>query len=171
MAENGNSSPQNGGGAESLLTEEELNAIHESWAVVWSDKKKNGIELFIKFFTLHPEAQDYFHDFKGLSIDEVRTHKKLRAHALSVMYAFKSFIDSLDDLDTLIELVQKNARSHAPRGVGEREIMWLLPALAQLLDDIMKGEVTELHKLAWTKLLQAVASISKEEQENMKASQ
>lgn len=52
----------------------------------------------------------------------MREHKKLRAHALSVMYALKSFIDNLDDEETLDALVRKNAQNHAERGVGEREV-------------------------------------------------
>ena len=47
----------------------------------------------------------------------------MRGHALSVMYSIKSFIDTLDDLETLDELVRKNARNHAPRGVGEKQFM------------------------------------------------
>ena len=39
------------------------------------------------------------------------------------MYSIKSFIDTLDDLETLDELVRKNARNHAPRGVGEKQFM------------------------------------------------
>jgi hypothetical protein len=74
-------------------------------------------------FTLYPESLAAFHDFKGLPIQEVAVHKKLRGHALSVMYSIKSFIDTLDDLETLDELVRKNARNHAPRGVGEKQFM------------------------------------------------
>ena len=31
------------------MSEEDALAISESWTVVWSDKKKNGITLFIKY--------------------------------------------------------------------------------------------------------------------------
>lgn len=77
---------------------------------------------FFRFFTHFPEAQDKFKDFKGLSIEEVRAHKKLRAHALSVFYAIKSYIDHLDDLETLTELIRKNARNHVDRKVGGKEV-------------------------------------------------
>jgi hypothetical protein len=52
----------------------------------------------------------------------VRVHKKLRAHALSVVYALKSFIDSLGDVETLAELIKKNAKNHMERTVTEKEI-------------------------------------------------
>ncbi|CAC5401182.1 unnamed protein product [Mytilus coruscus] len=149
------------------ITEEEANAISETWTVLWSNKKENGIALFIKLFTTYPEAQKMFKEFDGLTIEEVRSNKKLRAHALALMYALKSFLDNLDDPESLEGLVRKNAINHASRGVGPKEIMWLLPLFLELLDEIMEGNVTELQKKAWTKLYGVLASISREEVNNL----
>ncbi|XP_076087195.1 uncharacterized protein LOC143057712 isoform X2 [Mytilus galloprovincialis] len=149
------------------ITEEEANAIRETWTVLWSNKKENGIALLIKLFTTYPEAQKMFPMFDGLTIEEVRSSKKLRAHALSLMYALKSFLDNLDDSDTLDGLVRKNAINHAKRGVGAKELMWLLPLFLELLDEIMEDSVTELHKKAWTKIYGVLASISREEVNNL----
>ncbi|XP_052082384.1 uncharacterized protein LOC127720016 [Mytilus californianus] len=163
----------NGNSAELLpeettaINEEEANAISETWTVLWSNKKENGIALFIKLFTTYPEAQKMFKEFDGLTIEEVRSNKKLRAHALSLMYALKSFLDNLDDPETLEGLVRKNAINHATRGVGPKEIMWLLPLFLELLDEIMEGNVTKLQKKAWTKLYGVLASISREEVNNL----
>lgn len=153
---------------ESPLSEQELVAINETWDLLWSDKKKNGIDLFIKLFTHFPESQDFFTDFKGLPIEEVKEHKKLRAHALSVMYALKSFIDNLDDEETLDALVRKNAKNHAERGIGEREIKMLLPAFLELLNELLQEKTTDLHKTAWTKLFGVIALVAREEQHNLK---
>lgn len=165
MTENGTA---NGSDSDALLTKEEVNAIQETWALVWSDKKNNGIDFFVKFFTHFPEAQDKFKDFKGLAIEEVRAHKKLRAHALSVFYAIKSYIDHLDDLETLTELIRKNARNHVDRNVGGKEVKWLVPPFVELLEEKTNGKVTELHKTAWTKVFDVIASISDEEVEKAK---
>lgn len=78
--------------------------------------------FYFRLFTLYPEAQYKFEDFRGITIEEVRVHKKLRAHALSVIYALKSLIDSLDDEETLAELIKKNAKNHMERTVTEKEI-------------------------------------------------
>ncbi|CAG2185801.1 unnamed protein product [Mytilus edulis] len=149
------------------ITEEEANAIRETWTVLWSNKKENGIALLIKLFTTYPEAQKMFPMFDGLTIEEVRSSKKLRAHALSLMYALKSFLDNLDDSDTLDGLVRKNAINHAKRGVGAKELMWLLPLFLELLDEILEEGVTELQKKAWTKIYGVLASISREEVNNL----
>ncbi|CAG2244489.1 unnamed protein product [Mytilus edulis] len=170
MTENGtHNGVSNGTTSEpSALSEQELEAINETWTLIWNDKKNNGIELFIKLFTHFPESQNFFKDFKGLPIEEVREHKKLRAHALSVMYALKSFIDNLDDEETLDALVRKNAQNHAERGVGEREVKMLLPAFLELLNEQLQEKTTDLHKSAWTKLFGVIALVAREEQNHLK---
>lgn len=170
MTENGtHNGVSNGTTSEpSALSEHELEAINDTWTLIWNDKKTNGIELFIKLFTHFPESQNFFKDFKGLPIEEVREHKKLRAHALSVMYALKSFIDNLDDEETLDALVRKNAQNHAERGVGEREVKMLLPAFQELLHEQLQEKTTDLHKSAWTKLFGVIALVAREEQNHLK---
>lgn len=162
MLENGCSN-----GAESLLSDDEQSAIKESWSFVWKDKKENGIKLFIKLFTKYPEAQQKFKDFRGISMEEIKVHKKLRAHALSVVYALKSFIDNLDDVETLAELVKKIARSHVERTVTEKEITWLVPVFIEVLEDIMADQIMEVHKNSWTKLFEIIRSLWQEEQEQV----
>lgn len=161
MSENGCSNC-----SDNVLSEEEANAIKESFAVIWRDKKENGINIFVKLFTLYPEAQHKFEDFRGITIEEVRIHKKLRAHALSVVYALKSFIDNLDDVETLAELIKKNARNHMERTVTEKEIKWLVPVVIEVLGDIMGEKMTKLHQSSWTKLFGVITSLWKEEQDS-----
>ena len=53
-----------------------------------------------------------------MTIGEVAVQKKLTAHGISVLYAIKSLVDNLEDLDTLTHLIRKNARNHAERGIS-----------------------------------------------------
>ncbi|CAC5401179.1 unnamed protein product [Mytilus coruscus] len=125
MTENGTA---NGSDSDALLTKEEVNAIQETWALVWSDKKNNGIDFFVKFFTHFPEAQTTFLNTK-------KNH---------------------------------NARNHVDRNVGGKEVKWLVPPFVELLEEKTNGKVTELHKTAWTKVFDVIASISDEEVEKAK---
>lgn len=158
-------------GTNQLLSEEEETAVKESWTVIWNDKKNNGIKIFIKLFTHYPDAIGKFKDFNGLTLEEVKVHKKLRAHALSVVYALKSFIDNLDDVETLVELVKKNASNHVERKVTEKQIMWLKPVFIEILEEIMGDEMKDIHKTAWNKLFNAIKSLWKQEQDIVVAQQ
>ncbi|XP_063397985.1 globin-like [Mytilus trossulus] len=158
-------------GTNELLSEEEETAVKESWTVIWNDKKTNGIKIFVKLFTLYPDAISRFKDFNGLTLEEVKVHKKLRAHALSVIYALKSFIDNLDDVETLVELVKKNASNHVERKVTEKQIMWLKPVFIDILEEIMGDEMKDVHRTAWNKLFNAIKSLWKQEQDSVVAQQ
>ncbi|XP_063423431.1 globin-like [Mytilus trossulus] len=154
-------------GTNELLSEEEETAVKESWTVIWNDKTTNGIKIFVKLFTLYPDAINRFKDFNGLTLEEVKVHKKLRVHALSVVYGLKSFIDNLDDVETLVELVKKNASNHVERKVTETQIMWLKPIFIDILEEIMGDEMTDVHRTAWNKLFNAIQSLWKQEQDSV----
>lgn len=49
MAENGAENGNKGTDPQSPLTKEEADAVIESWALLWKEKKQSGIDLFIKY--------------------------------------------------------------------------------------------------------------------------
>jgi hypothetical protein len=49
MAENGAENGDKGTDPQSALSKEEADAVIESWALLWKDKKQNGIDLFVKY--------------------------------------------------------------------------------------------------------------------------
>lgn len=59
--------------------------------------------------------------FKGKSPSEVRNSPKLRAHATSVFYVLTSYVENVDDPETLVGLIQKIAASHIGRGITVKE--------------------------------------------------
>lgn len=96
--------------------------IYQAFSYFLHISTKVSVFCISRVFTQYPEAQEKFKDFRGLTIEEVQVHKKLRAHALSVVYALKSFIDNLDDTETMEQLVRKIARSHYERTVTAEQI-------------------------------------------------
>ena len=73
------------------------------------------VVVFCRFFKDHPKYQDMFKPFKGKSLKKLKKSKKLKAHGLAVMQAITNLVDTLDDPQTLVALVQKLARSHMDR--------------------------------------------------------
>ena len=70
-----------------------------------------------RYFTDYPRTQDFFEHFKGKSLDDLKTSAKLRAHGTTVLHAVTAMVENLDDLDTLVVLLQNTADRHTPRGV------------------------------------------------------
>ncbi|XP_033744578.1 globin-like [Pecten maximus] len=151
------------------LTEEEVKLLQASWEILAEDKKTNGVKLFIKLFRKYPAAQDKFRAFKNVSLEDLdydgettKKNRKMVAHGMSVMYALESYIDSLDDMDCLVELVRKTAKSHLDRSIGVKEFMWMIPVTHELIDYVTDGrENVNVGgvKKAWTKIMTMVADI------------
>lgn len=85
-------------------------------------KTINRLTLGIsRLFIAHPYLQDRFELFKGKPLPELRTNPQMRAHAMTVFYVLTSYVENLDDAETLVGLVQKVAVSHIKRDITVRD--------------------------------------------------
>ena len=69
--------------------------------------------MFDKF----PKTKEYFPQFVGLTPEQLRLSSKMKAHSLGVMYMLTSYVENLDDPDTLVALVTKVSLSHRNRNI------------------------------------------------------
>ncbi|XP_021374367.1 globin-2 B chain-like isoform X2 [Mizuhopecten yessoensis] len=176
MSENGQSTNGNADGPLGL-TERELKMIKVSWDVLAEDKKSNGVKFFMTLFTIFPTSKDLFKHFKDVPLDQLKydgettkSNKKMVAHAMSVMYALESYVDSLDDAYCLEELVKKVAISHKPRGIGPDKFKLLTPVLHAVIEDLVKDDDSvdlETIKSGWTKLIDTVCDIVEKAQKEV----
>ena len=56
-----------------------------------------------------------------MALSELKTSKKLAAHATNVMYSLSCVIDNLDDPLCVKELLLKLGKNHARRHITEKE--------------------------------------------------
>ncbi|XP_060070460.1 globin-like [Ylistrum balloti] len=155
------------------LSDNEVELLKASWEILAEDKKTNGVKFFMKLFTMYPDTKKMFKSFKDVPLElldydgtTTKKNKTMIAHATSVMYALESYIDSLDDLDCLEELVKKVAISHKPRGIGPAEFKLLEKVFLAVIEDLVKDDSLDLEKIknAWKELIRLVCSIVKEAQ-------
>ena len=75
--------------------------------------------LSLRLFETHPNIQDTFPTFKGVSLDELMNSRSLYLHAKRVMAAVESTISALDDAEVLVESLTNLGRRHKPWFVRE----------------------------------------------------
>ena len=68
-------------------------------------------------FTVKPEYQDFFPTFRGMSLEDVASSPKMRAHGSIFMNALASIVDNLDDIECAAEIMRKKVQSHWSRGM------------------------------------------------------
>jgi len=127
--------------------------VVETWGILRPNAKEAGVELFNRFFGAHPEYQKRFSSFKGVPLSELRTSKKLAAHATNVMYSLTCAIDNLDDPLCLKELLLKLGKNHGRHQVTEKEFHDLAVVVMQLLRDKLGNQLTSEGENAWKKAL------------------
>lgn len=134
--------------------------MQDTWAMVYKDKIQNGTDLFIMLFTAFPEYKDHFKQFVDLSVEELKTHKKMKAHALTVMHALQSWVENLTDLDVLVELVRKNALRHEGRGLAKKQFHDLYAMMPRYLAEKLGDEWTPPVQEAWTAVVGVMSSVT-----------
>jgi len=143
------------------LTPRQKLVLKENWALVAKDIKGNGIDLFITFFKHHPEYQKDFQAFANVPFNELKTNKKLQAHAFSVMYALTSMIDNLDDIDCLLEILVKTGKTHGQRNIPLKKFEDLAVVVDGFLGEKLGNVYTPFARCAWQKALEVINSVIK----------
>jgi len=140
------------------LSDKEKDLIRTSWAVIRKDMKGYSVRFFKEFFGQYPTYQKKFDAFADVPIDEVYTHPKFKAHALTVTYALSGVIAALDDPDTQEAMLQKAVNTHIPRGIGIDDYKKLGGSIANVMATVSDEETMA----AWGKAMECFAELVKE---------
>ncbi|CAG7655217.1 unnamed protein product, partial [Allacma fusca] len=101
--------------ADLILTAEENKALLDTWGIIAKDLKGYGSKFFIHFFKQYPHYQLQFKSFAKVPLEELAENRRFKAHALTLMSALNGFIENLDDVEMLDELLLKTGENHAKR--------------------------------------------------------
>ncbi|XP_018568473.1 globin isoform X1 [Anoplophora glabripennis] len=146
------------------LTSRDRYLIKSSWAGPRQKPTESGVALFLLFFKHHPEYKLTF-PFRDISDEDLPTNKRFHAHANSVIYAFSSVVDAIDDPDMLVTILSRVGESHGPRKITEKSFFDLKDTLIELFSSLFTKEEME----AWKKALDvAIELIAKSFRESRK---
>ncbi|ROT84928.1 hemoglobin [Penaeus vannamei] len=111
------------------LTLRHRTAMVRTWDMVRPDMKVHGINFFLTLFRAEPELQTRFKGFADKTEEELKTNKRLAAHASTVMLAITGLVDNLDDVTCLVEMLNATALNHKRRGLPQPSTFTSLPSL------------------------------------------
>ncbi|KAL3874024.1 hypothetical protein ACJMK2_037093 [Sinanodonta woodiana] len=122
---------------------------------------KNWCIIFIILFETHPDVQDVFMPFKGLTREELRHNSELKTHALRIMGTVEKCLARINEPKKVFEMLHE---------LGARHIMYtakvdyidlvgpqFILAIAPNLGDKWTSEAEE----AWSDLFKMISSIMK----------
>lgn len=68
-------------------------------------------------FRMDPSVQDYFPEFKGKNEEELRGLFSFETQSTLMINIFDEVVEKLDDMDSVINLLQKTAEKHRQMGI------------------------------------------------------
>nr|P14394.1 RecName: Full=Globin-2B; AltName: Full=Globin IIB [Anadara trapezia]prf//1105203A globin IIB [Anadara trapezia] len=137
--------------AAAQLTADVKKDLRDSWKVLGSDKKGDGMALMTTLFNDHQETIAYFKRMGDVS--QGMANSKLRGHSITLMYALQNFIDQLDSTDDLICVVEKFAVNHITRKISGAEFGKINGPMKKVLASKNFGDK---YANAWAKLVGVV---------------
>lgn len=141
------------------LTPRDKASIVATWDLVRPNLKHHGINFFMKLFEEHPDIQTSFASFRDKELSELRTNKKMAAHAVTVMTAIQACVDNLNDVETLVEMLKSTGVNHDRRGIPRKDFENLAIVLLNFFEENLGGAWTPQAKAAWTQALKVINAV------------
>ncbi|KAL1494038.1 hypothetical protein ABEB36_009704 [Hypothenemus hampei] len=105
-----------------------------------------GMALFLNLFQKHPEYHQLF-PFRDLPLDQLPENDRFKAHCITLMYAFSSIIENIDNVQMLEQLLAKQGVNHVSRNVPNKAYL----ELKEVLMDLFGKSLNELELATWKK--------------------
>lgn len=145
------------------MTSKEKTAVRATWHKFREHHSENSSKIFVELFTQYPEYKKIFKDFTHETADALAKSPKLQAHGLSVVYQTTAFVESLDDADMLVTLIQKNGTAHTRRkGVTPKHFLHFTRVYKGVIQSAVGSKMTPDADSGWDKLFDIVVKSTSE---------
>ncbi|XP_028161668.1 globin-2 A chain-like [Ostrinia furnacalis] len=121
------------------LSRRDVYKIKTSWAVMYADAEKYGMELFFGLFRLNPETKTFFKTIRHLSEEEIKQSVQFRAHVINLMTSLHTAVMHLHQPELVIALMNKLGETHKKRRVETKHFNQLKEVLANILTNQMNA--------------------------------
>ncbi|XP_061197811.1 uncharacterized protein LOC133205933 isoform X1 [Saccostrea echinata] len=142
---------------EPVLTDNQIEALQESWGILKHDISRVGVVMFMNLFQTHPEVQDAFLPFQQLAKEDMEHSAILRSHALRVMGTVDKCLARIRTPEKLQNLMHELGERHANYSARQEFIdlvgSQFVYAIKPHLEDCWSKELEE----AWLQLFRVMS--------------
>ncbi|XP_055337435.1 neuroglobin-like [Paramacrobiotus metropolitanus] len=131
------------------LSQRQKGIIKETFATVRSAVAEVGVVMFLRLFETHPEVQDIFLPFKGLTSEEMKHSKQLRNHGLRVMGFVEKCVSRIEQPEKLIALCLELGLKHVQYGAPVDYLPLIGPQFIYAIKPIFDSRWTAEIEEAW----------------------
>ncbi|CAK1595913.1 unnamed protein product [Parnassius mnemosyne] len=120
------------------LTPRDIYAVQRSWAVMYAEAGKYGLELFIRLFRLNPVTKTYFRTIKDMNEEQLSKSFQFKAHAINLMSSINTAVTNLNQPEVVIALMNKLGETHKKRRVEKSHFEDVKAVLVDILRNDLK---------------------------------
>ncbi|OQV16669.1 hypothetical protein BV898_09180 [Hypsibius exemplaris] len=132
-----------------FLTHEQKAMIRESFEVLKQTVGDVGVVFFMRLFETHPEVQDVFVPFQGLSQEDLMHSHQLRNHGLRVMGFVEKCVARLEQPEKLVALCLELGARHAKYQVPAPYLLLIPPQFIYAIKPALNDKWSAEMEAAW----------------------
>ncbi|MEW8506377.1 MAG: globin family protein [Candidatus Thiodiazotropha sp.] len=130
------------------MSPDEIKVVKESWAKILPLTDQVAELFYARLFDTYPEVKPYF---KG----------DMQAQGSKLMNMIDMAVNSLDNLEPMLEAIRESGRRHVGYGVKQEDYDKVAEALLWTLEQGLGEFFTQEVKAAWIKTYATLASVMK----------
>ncbi|GLV34864.1 globin 1 [Carabus blaptoides fortunei] len=119
----------------------------------------NGERLLVLYFESYPSNLDYFRDFRGKTVEELKGTPKFIAHGTNVICAINGIVMHLNEPAILVEVVKKVGYSHGRRQITIQALTELKATILKLFQEKLKTKYNQEVEKIWSKTLDIIMQV------------
>ncbi|WAR18461.1 CYGB2-like protein [Mya arenaria] len=143
------------------FTDCQKDLVTKSWTVVKADMDQVGINMLMKLFTSHPDVQDVFAPFRGMSPEDLSQSNQLRSHAMRVMGTVDKCLSCIYESDKVVKILKELGSRHVMYTAKVDYMDLIGPQFILAIQPVLDDEWTPELEQAWSDLFKLIAFIMK----------
>ncbi|XP_060573829.1 globin C, coelomic-like isoform X1 [Ruditapes philippinarum] len=143
------------------FTDEQKELVIESWKEIKDDMDKVGIQMFMKLFASHPDVQDAFTTFKGMSPEDLTHSNQLRSHAMRVMGTVDKCLTCIHEPDIMFKTLHDLGARHVMYTAKVDYMDLIGPQFILAIQPVIGEKWNSELEQAWSDLFKLIAHVMK----------
>ncbi|CAC5368102.1 uncharacterized protein LOC127738201 [Mytilus californianus] len=143
------------------FTDRQKQLVVDSWKIIQEDMSKVGVVMFMKLFETHPDVQEVFMPFKGMTKEDLQYSNQLKTHALRVMGTVDKCLARIDDKKKVQEMLHDLGSRHAMYNAKVDYIDLIGPQFIWAIQPALKEQWNSEVEEAWSDLFKLISQLMK----------
>ncbi|KAL4237617.1 hypothetical protein ACF0H5_002331 [Mactra antiquata] len=143
------------------FTDRQKELVTESWKEISKDLDQVGIQMFMRLFESHPDVQDVFAPFKGMSAEDLSQSNQLRSHAMRVLGTVDKCLANIHEPGKVITTLHDLGARHVMYTAKVDYMDLIGPQFIWAIQPVMGDQWTSEMEQAWSDLFKLIAHVMK----------